>query len=64
MFMMSSQFGDLNMMGLGVGDSTFTSSSQGGGSRRGILSGNVKEFRYRDYEDDEDDGDDEGGRDR
>ncbi|KAF9352645.1 hypothetical protein BGX34_012057 [Mortierella sp. NVP85] len=66
MFLMASQFNDLNMMnfGIGVGDGSQGSSSIGGGSRRGILSGNVKEFRYRDYEDDEDEGDDEGDRNR
>ncbi|KAK3818914.1 MAG: thioredoxin-like protein [Benniella sp.] len=66
MFLMASQLNDLNMMslGLGVGDASQGSSSIGGGSRRGILSGNVKEFRYRDYEDDEDGDDDEGDHNR
>ncbi|KAI1302693.1 hypothetical protein EDD11_005569 [Mortierella claussenii] len=63
---MSSQFGELNLMslGLGVGDGAMMGSSAGIGAvsgssrsvggRRGILSGNVTEFRYQDYEDDED----------
>ncbi|KAF9111867.1 hypothetical protein BGX27_004340 [Mortierella sp. AM989] len=54
---MSSQFGELNMMslGVGVGDSD---AGVNGGNRRGILSGNVKEFRYKDYEDSDDEDDD------
>lgn len=58
MFAMSSQFGELNMMslGLGVGDGA-SSSGSGSGTRRGILSGNVKEFRYQDYESSDDDHD-------
>ncbi|KAG0361758.1 hypothetical protein BGZ54_008983 [Gamsiella multidivaricata] len=53
---MSSQFGELNMMSLGlsVGGETTETSFGGSGGRRGILGGNVKEFRYQDYEDDED----------
>ncbi|KAF9584538.1 hypothetical protein BGW38_006085 [Lunasporangiospora selenospora] len=53
---MSSQMQELNLMSLGdesngTGYSGLGSSS---GPRRGILSGNVPEFRYKDYEDDED----------
>ncbi|KAF9997501.1 hypothetical protein BGZ80_005744 [Entomortierella chlamydospora] len=60
---MTSQFGDLNMMslGLGIGDAATAiggSGGGGGGGRRGILSGNVKEFRYQDYEDSDDEDDD------
>ncbi|KAF9432622.1 hypothetical protein BGZ76_010539 [Entomortierella beljakovae] len=57
---LSSQIGDINLMslGLGVGDAG-TSMSSSSSNRRGILSGNVKEFRYQDYDDsDEDDGGD------
>ncbi|KAG0026280.1 hypothetical protein BGZ82_009544 [Podila clonocystis] len=39
------QFGSMSMGGSFEG---------GGGARRGILSGNVPEFRYKDYEDDDD----------
>ncbi|KAF8938414.1 hypothetical protein BGZ58_000938 [Dissophora ornata] len=54
---MSTQFGDLDMsnLGLGIGDGGTTSSGLG---RRGILSGNVKEFRYQDEDDEEEDDDD------
>ncbi|KAG0289501.1 hypothetical protein BGZ96_006961 [Linnemannia gamsii] len=50
------QLGDLNMMGMGLGHSSPSSGAAGGGaaSRRGILSGNVKEFRYQDDDDDND----------
>ncbi|KAF9980628.1 hypothetical protein BGZ75_008236 [Mortierella antarctica] len=55
---MSSPLDDFNMMSLSlsVGDSHPTA-GRGSGSRaggRGILSGNVKEFRYQDYDDDDD----------
>ncbi|KAF8944435.1 hypothetical protein BGZ47_004239 [Haplosporangium gracile] len=61
---LNGQLGDLNMMGMGiegVGLSHSSLSTGGGGggggaSRRGILSGNIKEFRYQD-DDDEDDRD-------
>ncbi|KAF9136209.1 hypothetical protein BGX30_011304 [Mortierella sp. GBA39] len=54
---LNAQLGDLNMMGMGLGGVGLghSSSSTGGGgaaSRRGILSGNVKEFRYQDDDDD------------
>ncbi|KAF9084761.1 hypothetical protein BGX29_002351 [Mortierella sp. GBA35] len=52
---LNSQLGDLNMMGLGLGGMDQSSSGLGGAGRRGILSGNVKEFRYQDDDDDEDD---------
>ncbi|KAF9966508.1 hypothetical protein BGZ70_002121 [Mortierella alpina] len=54
---MSSQFEDFNMMSLGLGVGDGTTTGLGSGSRaggRGILSGNVKEFRYQDYDDDDD----------
>ncbi|KAG0202590.1 hypothetical protein BGX28_004936 [Mortierella sp. GBA30] len=51
---LSSQVTDLNMMSLGLGVGDTAGMSAGPGGRRGILSGNVKEFRYQDYEDDED----------
>ncbi|KAF9357674.1 hypothetical protein BGX26_003304 [Mortierella sp. AD094] len=59
---MTSQFGELNMMslGLGVGDAATAMGGVGGGGGgggRGILSGNVKEFRYQDYEDNDDEDD-------
>lgn len=54
---LNTQLGDLNMMGMGLGGVGMghSSSSTGGGavSRRGILSGNVKEFRYQDDDDDD-----------
>ncbi|KAF9981886.1 hypothetical protein BGZ65_003467 [Modicella reniformis] len=52
-FNVSSVTGELNMMslGLGVGDGVASASS---GARRGILSGNVREFRYQDLDDDDD----------
>ncbi len=54
---MSSQFEDFNMMSLGLSVGDSTTAGLGSGSRaggRGILSGNVKEFRYQDYDDDDD----------
>ena len=59
---MSAQFGDLDVstLGLGVGDRSTAPSSFGrDGGRRGILSGNVNEFRYRDEDDEEEDEDDD-----
>jgi hypothetical protein len=55
---LNAQLGDLNMMGMGLGGVGLghSSSSTGGGAvnRRGILSGNVREFRYQDDDDDDD----------
>ncbi|KAG0341475.1 hypothetical protein BG004_006016 [Podila humilis] len=45
------QFADMNFGGDSLGQGTGT--GIGGGPRRGILSGNVPEFRYKDYEDDD-----------
>ncbi|KAF9899873.1 hypothetical protein EC991_008217 [Linnemannia zychae] len=55
---LNSQLGDLNMMepGLRTSGGGALGHSPSGASRRGILSGNVKEFRYQD-DDDEDDED-------
>ncbi|KAG0055356.1 hypothetical protein BGZ83_008876 [Gryganskiella cystojenkinii] len=44
---------DFNMMSLGLGVDSSTTSVRG----RGILSGNVPEFRYQDYEDDDESSD-------
>ncbi|KAG0307758.1 hypothetical protein BGZ98_009891 [Dissophora globulifera] len=55
----SSHVAELNMMslGLGVGDGArappISGLSGGGSGRRGILSGNVKEFHYQDYDDED-----------
>ncbi|KAG0278095.1 hypothetical protein BGZ95_004728 [Linnemannia exigua] len=61
---LNTQLGDLNMMGVGLGSDGGGGGGNGsvgamgysssGASRRGILSGNVKEFRYQDDEDDDD----------
>ncbi|KAF9198192.1 hypothetical protein BGZ49_001081 [Haplosporangium sp. Z 27] len=54
-----SQFGDLDMMNLNLGVGNTPASLGGGTNRRGILSGNVNEFRYKDYEDSDDEEDDD-----
>lgn len=44
----------LSALGPQFGSMSMGGSFGGGGARRGILSGNVPEFRYKDYEDDDD----------